>query len=101
MGKLSDVCANLSEPTIALGDGWIQNQACSGGNSGLVVEGPPEALWPSAAGVGRAGLVLLKGKDWLPEGCTPRYIQLSYAESSSQAIGGRTGSVKEKSERPG
>jgi tRNA threonylcarbamoyladenosine biosynthesis protein TsaB len=96
MGKLSDVCAGLSEPTLVLGDGWIRNQAGSGINSDLLVEGPPEALWPSAAGVGRAGLVLLQGNKWLPEGCTPRYIQPSYAEISSQAVGGQAGSVKDQ-----
>jgi len=95
MGKLSDACAGLSEPTIVLGDGWIRNQAYSGGNAGLLIEGPAEALWPSAAGVGRAGLVLLKEKAWLPEGCTPRYIQPSYAEVSSQSVSGRAGSGKE------
>jgi tRNA threonylcarbamoyladenosine biosynthesis protein TsaB len=100
MGKLSDVCAGLSEPTIVLGDGWIRNQACTGVNSGLLVEAPPEALWPSAAGVGRAGLVLLKEKKWLPEGCTPRYIQPSYAETSSQAVGGLQGPGRTNREGP-
>ena len=80
MGKLSDVCECLSEPTIMLGDGWIRNKESLISMSTLVVEGPPEALWPSARGIGRAGLALLEKGQCLPEGCTPRYVQPSYAE---------------------
>ena len=82
IGKLTDVCAGLSEPTIVLGDGWIRNQECLRYPNDSVVEGPSEAIWPSAKGVGRAGGVLLKKGQFLPEGCTPRYIQPTYVETS-------------------
>jgi tRNA threonylcarbamoyladenosine biosynthesis protein TsaB len=85
IGKLTDVCAGLSEPTIVLGDGWIRNQECLRYHNDSVVEGPSEAIWPSAKGVGRAGRVLLKKGQSLPEGCTPRYIQPTYVETS-QAV---------------
>ena len=81
IGKLTDVCAGLSEPTIVLGDGWIRNQECLMSRNELVVEGPSNAIWPSAKGVGRAGRILLEKGHFLPEGCTPRYIQPSYAET--------------------
>ena len=82
IGKLTDVCTGLSEPTIVLGDGWIRNQECLMSHNDSVVEGPSDAIWPSAKGVGRAGRVLLEKGHILPEGCTPRYIQPTYAETS-------------------
>jgi tRNA threonylcarbamoyladenosine biosynthesis protein TsaB len=91
IGKLTDVCTGLSEPTIVLGDGWIRNQECLMSHNDSVVEGPSDAIWPSAKGVGRAGRVLLEKGHFLPEGCTPRYIQPSYAETS-QAVSSITGS---------
>jgi tRNA threonylcarbamoyladenosine biosynthesis protein TsaB len=91
IGKLADVCASLSEPTIVLGDGWIRNQECHMSHHDLVVKGPSDAIWPSAKGVGRAGRVLLEKGQFLPEGCTPQYIQPSYAETS-QAVSSITGS---------
>jgi tRNA threonylcarbamoyladenosine biosynthesis protein TsaB len=90
IGKLADVCASLSEPTIVLGDGWIRNQECLMPHNDSVVEGPSDAMWPSAKGVGRAGRVLLEKGQFLPEGCTPRYVQPSYAETS-QAVSSSTG----------
>ena len=45
IGKLADVCAGLSEPTIVLGDGWIRNQECLRYHNDSVVEGPSEAIW--------------------------------------------------------
>jgi tRNA threonylcarbamoyladenosine biosynthesis protein TsaB len=95
IGKLTDVCAGLSEPTIVLGDGWIRNQECLMLQNDLVVAGPSNAMWPSAQGVGRAGRVLLKKGQFLPEGCTPRYIQPTYAETS-QPISSCTGSSEVK-----
>ena len=91
IGKLTDVCASLSEPTIVLGDGWIRNQECLTSHNDSIVEGPSDAIWPSAKGVGRAGRVLLGKGQFLPEGCTPRYIQPSYAETS-QAVSSIIGS---------
>jgi tRNA threonylcarbamoyladenosine biosynthesis protein TsaB len=90
IGKLTDVCASLAEPTIVLGDGWVRNQDCLMSHNGSVVEGPSDAIWPSAKGVGRAGRVLLEKGHFLPEGCTPRYIQPSYVETS-QAVSACTG----------
>ena len=95
IGKLADVCAGLSEPTIVLGDGWIRNQECLRYHNDSVVEGPSEAIWPSAQGVGRAGRVLLKKGQFLPEGCTPRYIQPTYAETS-QVVSSSAGSGEVK-----
>jgi len=93
IGKLADVCASVSEPTVVLGDGWIRHQECLGSHNNSVVEGPSDAIWPSAKGVGRAGRVLLEKGQFLLEGCTPRYIQPSYAETS-QAVNSSTGSGK-------
>jgi len=95
IGKLTDVCASLSEPTIVLGDGWIRNQKCLTSHNDSVVEGPSDAIWPSAKGVGRAGRVLLEKGQFLPEGCKPRYIQPSYAETF-QAVSSMTGSGEVK-----
>ncbi len=80
IGKLSDVCGSLTEPIVILGDGWVRNKDSLPSLPSLVVEGPSEAIWPSAKGIGRAGLELLENGPWLPEGCTPRYVQPSYAE---------------------
>ncbi len=91
IGKLADVCASISEPTIVLGDGWIRNQEWLMSHNDSVIEGPSDAIWPSAKGVGRAGRVLLEKGQFLKEGCTPRYIQPSYAENS-QAVSSITGS---------
>ncbi len=91
IGKLTDVCTGLSEPTIVLGDGWIRNQECLKSHNDSVVEGPSDAIWPSAKGVGRAGQVLLEKGHILPEGCTPRYIQPTYAEIS-HSVSSRAGS---------
>jgi tRNA threonylcarbamoyladenosine biosynthesis protein TsaB len=91
IGKLTDVCTGLSEPTIVLGDGWIRNQECLMSHNDSVVEGPSDAIWPSAKGIGRAGRVLLEKGHILPKGCTPRYIQPTYAETS-QSIRSSAGS---------
>ena len=80
IGEVSEVCANLSEPTIIVGDGLARNKEYFLPLRPLLIEGPSEAMWPSAKGVGRAGLALLENGPWLPEGCTPRYVQPSYAE---------------------
>jgi len=80
MGTFSDVCADLTQPTVVLGDGLARSLYGLESHDGLLLEGPSEALWPSATGVGRAGIELVKKGEFLPEGCTPRYIQPSYAE---------------------
>jgi tRNA threonylcarbamoyladenosine biosynthesis protein TsaB len=95
IGKLTDICTGLSEPTIVLGDGWIRNQECLMSYPDSVVEGPSDAIWPSAKGVGRAGRVLLEKGHILPEGCTPRYIQPTYAETS-QSVSSSAGSGEVK-----
>lgn len=82
MGTFSDACAGLTKPAVVLGDGVARHQYNLESHDGLLLEGPAEALWPSATGVGRAGLELVKKGEFLPEGCTPRYIQPSYAEIS-------------------
>lgn len=84
IGTASEVYASLSEPTIVLGDGWMRNQDGLESDCTFVVEGPADAIWPSAKGIGRAGRVLLKEGQTLPEGCSPRYIQPSYAEMPKQ-----------------
>ncbi len=80
IGKWSMVAASISEPTIALGDGWIKNKEGGEPRNSMIIEGPSEALWPSAKGIGRAGRILLDQGTYLPEGCTPHYIQPSYAQ---------------------
>ena len=85
IGKLSEICADLSEPTIALGDGWINNKDGLQSQS-AIIEGPIEALYPSAKGIGRAGQVLLEQRQFLQEGCSPRYIQPSYAERPKSSV---------------
>jgi len=80
IGNISEVCASLSEPTIVLGDGWIRHKESLDQSNRSIVEGPSEAIWPSAKGIGRAGRVLLEQGQCLAEGCSPRYIQPSYAK---------------------
>ncbi|MEO8325026.1 MAG: tRNA (adenosine(37)-N6)-threonylcarbamoyltransferase complex dimerization subunit type 1 TsaB [Nitrospirota bacterium] len=80
IGDIIDVCGALSEPTIVLGDGWIQNREILLSKGFSLAEVPPEEQWPSAKGTGMAGRVLLERADFLPLGCTPHYIQPSYAE---------------------
>ena len=81
IGKFSDVCEGLTEPTIVLGDGFARNQENLASHNCLLVKAPSDAVWPSAKGVGRAGQELLEMGQFLPEGCTPRYVQPSYAEA--------------------
>ena len=80
IGDVTAVCEALSEPTMVLGDGWVQNQSDIGADRPNVVLPPSEALWPSARAIGKAGHGLLLKGELLPEGCTPNYIQPSYAE---------------------
>ena len=82
IGDIIDVCAGLNEPTIVLGDGWMQNRETLFSKGFPLVEAPPAEQWPSAKGIGMAGRVLLERGDFLPLGCTPQYIQPSYAEIS-------------------
>ena len=86
IGKLSEICGSLSEPTIILGEGWIRNKESLQSDSTSIVEGPSDAIWPSAKGIGRAGRALLEKGQWLPEGCSPRYIQPSYAEIPKSSV---------------
>ncbi len=85
IGNLSEVCAGLSETTVALGDGWLRNHERLQSDNVSVVEGPADAMWPSAKGIGPAGLKLLEQGDVLPESCVPRYVQPSYAKISQAA----------------
>jgi len=80
VGNVSEMCASLSEPTIALGEGWIRNKESLDPSNLSIIEGPSEAIWPSAKGIGRAGRALLEQGQCLPEGSSPRYIQPCYAE---------------------
>jgi tRNA threonylcarbamoyladenosine biosynthesis protein TsaB len=82
IGDIQDVCAGLTEPTIVLGDGWMQNRENLLLKEFPLVEAPYAEQWPSAKGIGMAGQVLLKRGVVLPLGCTPHYIQPSYAEIS-------------------
>ncbi len=82
VGSVSEMCATISEPTIVLGDGWLRNKESLEQSNCFIMEGPAEAMWPSAKGIGLAGQVLLEQGKCLPEGCSPKYIQPSYAEIS-------------------
>lgn len=86
IGKLTEISESLSEPSIVLGEGWIRNKESLQSSGTLIVEGPSEAIWPSAKGVGRAGRALLEKGQCLPEGCSPRYMQPSYAERAKPAV---------------
>ncbi len=86
IGDLIDVCGGLTEPTIVLGDGWMQNRETLLAKGFSLVEAPPDEQWPSAKGIGMAGRVLLERGAFLPLGCTPHYIQPSYAEISKATI---------------
>jgi tRNA threonylcarbamoyladenosine biosynthesis protein TsaB len=82
IGDIIEVCGALTEPTIVLGDGWMQNRATLLSKGFSLVEAPPDEQWPSAKGIGMAGRALLERGALLPLGCTPHYIQPSYAEIS-------------------
>jgi hypothetical protein len=69
-----------------LGDGWIRNKESLDPPNRSIIEGPSEAIWPSAKGIGRAGRALLEQGQFLPEGCSPRYIQPSYAEMAKPIV---------------
>jgi len=87
VGNVSEMCAGISEPTLALGDGWICNKESFDQPNRSIIEGPSDAIWPSAKGIGRAGRSLLEQGQYLPEGCSPRYIQPSYAEMAKSSGG--------------
>ena len=80
IGEFREVCGAVSEPTIVLGDGWEQNQAVFPLQGYPLLKAPESGSWPSAKGIGLAGRVLLAKGAFLPQGCTPQYIQPSYAE---------------------
>ena len=82
IGDIFEVCGGLTEPTIVLGDGWMQNRVTLLSKGFPLVEAPPEEQWPSARGIGMAGRALLERGALLPLGCSPHYIQPSYAELS-------------------
>lgn len=82
IGDITKVCGAVSEPTILLGDGWMQNRNSFPSTGFPFIEVPAATSWPSAQGIGRAGRVLLGRGTFLPQGCTPHYIQPSYAEIS-------------------
>lgn len=86
VGNVSEMCSSLSEPTLVLGDGWIRNKESLDPSNRSIIEGPSEAIWPSAKGIGRAGRALLEQGQCLPEGCSPRYIQPSYAEIPKSSV---------------
>ncbi|HBP89161.1 MAG: tRNA (adenosine(37)-N6)-threonylcarbamoyltransferase complex dimerization subunit type 1 TsaB [Nitrospira sp.] len=86
IGKITEVCGALSEPTIVLGDGWIQNRNTLLSKGFPLIEASPNQQWPSAKGTGLAGRVLLERGVFLPQGCTPHYIQPSYAEISKSKV---------------
>lgn len=86
IGKLPEICANLTESTIILGDGWIRNKERLQSCSASIFNGPSGALWPTAKAIGQAGRILLEQGQYLPEGCTPRYIQPSYAKMSKLSV---------------
>lgn len=86
MGNLPEICGSLTEPTIMLGDGWTHNKERLQSCSVSIIDGPSEAMWPTAKGIGQAGRVLLEQGEYLPEGCMPRYIQPSYAKMSKLSV---------------
>ncbi len=80
IGEITEVCGAISEPTIVLGDGWLQNRNSFPLKGYPLIEAPSVEVQPSAKGIGLAGRVLLEKGVFLPQGCSPLYIQPSYAE---------------------
>jgi hypothetical protein len=80
IGEIAEICGAISEPTIVLGDGWVQNRNALPLKGFPLIEASAAEVWPSAKGIGLAGRVLLARGTFLPQGCTPQYIQPSYAE---------------------
>jgi tRNA threonylcarbamoyladenosine biosynthesis protein TsaB len=87
IGEITEVCGALSEPTIVLGDGWLQNRNSLPFQVYPLMEPPAADVRPSAKGIGLAGRVLLARGLFLPQGCSPHYIQPSFAEKQkSQSL---------------
>lgn len=82
IGEITEVCDIVTEPTIVCGDGWMLNRNMLPSIGFPIIEAPNSAIWPSAKGIGLAGKGLLAKGLVLPQGCTPLYIQPSYAERS-------------------
>jgi len=91
IGEMTEICGAVSEPTIVLGDGWEQNRNVLPFHGYPLIEVPASGAWPSAKGIGLAGRVLLEMGTFLPQGCTPQYIQPSYAEMPKFKSLGPTG----------
>ncbi|MDH5296828.1 MAG: tRNA (adenosine(37)-N6)-threonylcarbamoyltransferase complex dimerization subunit type 1 TsaB [Nitrospirota bacterium] len=91
IGEMKEICDAVSEPTMVLGDGWVQNRNGLPLQGYPLIEVPASGAWPSAKGIGLAGRVLLARGAFLPQGCTPQYIQPSYAEMPKLKSLGPTG----------
>ena len=82
IGDVAEVLGAVSEPTLILGDGWMENRHSAGPEAFPLIKAPASGIWPSAKGIGLAGQSLLAKGTFLPQGCTPLYIQPTHAELS-------------------
>jgi tRNA threonylcarbamoyladenosine biosynthesis protein TsaB len=80
IGEMTEVCGAVSEPTILIGDAWVQDRSSFISHDYPLIQTPHATVWPSAKGIGLAGRELLAKGQFLPQGCTPQYIQPCYAE---------------------
>lgn len=71
---------------LVVGDGWSQNQQGFSRNGGPMIRPVSVEGGPSAQGIGMAGLALLARGQLLPEGSSPHYLQLSYAETAQGQV---------------
>lgn len=82
VGKITEVCEGVSEPTLILGNGGIHDRDGFSSTAFPLLKAPSLPPGPSAKGIGLGGRRLLAKGQFLPPGCTPEYIQPCYAELS-------------------
>jgi tRNA threonylcarbamoyladenosine biosynthesis protein TsaB len=82
MGTVPEALERVHARTLVVGDGWSRNlDLFSQLNGNLVSPKDNQTSSISAPGIGLAGYFLLQRGRVLPEEFSPRYLQLSYAES--------------------
>ncbi len=90
MGTVAEAIELVNARTLVVGDGWSRNQdlfSHLNGNRLSPMENESSSI--SAPGIGLAGYFLLQRNQMLPEEFSPRYLQVSYAESQSARKGER------------
>lgn len=82
VGQITEICEGISEPTLMLGNGWMQDREVFPSTAFPLLKAPSIPPGPSAKGIGLGGRRLFAKGLLLPPGCTPEYIQPCYAELS-------------------